>query len=397
MGCARARSTCKDAALLADPMRRVAKRPSGVAMSRVPFEPLEQTMPQFEIRVFDPQAASPELWASYHACRRATAQDLRPGDPVLSDAEFEIEERPDHHLFDCVRWVALTGQDVAGFASAFFRRPGTPDSAAHAPHIDAGAAVRAEARRQSAGTLLLCEVLALMRKLDKTILTLSTHTEPGHSFLTWVGAAPKLTSAFSRAKLNELVWNTLREWEDAASGLGLAWERYAGRVPREALLGLLPEITALFSDVPLGELEIPPIRAGIETYDQWYGMLGRTGGAHHLILLRDSDGGVAGMSEASWDARGPCLASQQLTAVARPWRGRGLAKALKAAMPRQIRENHPEVEAMSTGNGEMNVTMRSINARVGFKMHRQFVEYQAGRDALDLWSSPRAHAKLFIT
>jgi GNAT superfamily N-acetyltransferase len=257
--------------------------------------------------------------------------------------------------------------------------------------------VRAEARRQGAGTLLMREVLGLMHGLDKTILTLSTHTEPGHSFLTWVGATPKLTSVFSRAKLNELDWNALREWEDAASGLGLNWERYAGRVPREALLGLLPEITALFSDVPLGELEIPPIRVEIEVYDQWYGMLGRTGGAHHLILLRDSSGGVAGMSEAAWDARKPSLASQQLTAVARPWRGRGLAKALKAAILRQVRQNHPEVEAMGTGNGEMNVTMRSINARAGFKMHRQFVEYQAGRDALDLWSSARAPAKLFIT
>jgi hypothetical protein len=62
----------------------------------------------------------------------------------------------------------------------------------------------------------------------------------------------------------------------------------------------------------------------------------------------------------------------------------------------RYRENHPEIEAMSTGNGEMNAAMRSINARAGFKMHRQFVEYQAGRDALDLWSSARAHAKLFI-
>ena len=354
-------------------------------------------MPQFEIRVFDPQTASRELWASYHACRRAIATELWPGDAVLSDAEFEIEERRDHPLYDCVRWVALTGMDVAGFASAFFRRPGGADSAAHAPHIDAGGAVRAEARRQGAGTLLLREVLGLMHRLDKTILTLNTHTEPGHSFLTWVGATPKLTNVFSRAKLNELDWNTLREWEDAASGLGLAWERYAGRVPREVLLGLLPEFTALFADMPLGELEIPPIRVEIEGYDQWYEMVGRTGGAHHLILLRDSRGGVAGMSEASWDARKPSLARQQLTAVARPWRGRGLAKAMKAVMLRQVHESHPEVDAMSTGNAEMNAAMRSINARVGFRVHRRFVEYQAGRDALDLWSSARAHAKLFIT
>jgi GNAT superfamily N-acetyltransferase len=257
--------------------------------------------------------------------------------------------------------------------------------------------VRAEARRQGAGTLLLREVLGLMHKLDKTILTLSAHTEPGHSFLTWVGATPKLSNIFSRAKLSELDWEALRSWENAASGPGLNWERYAGRVPREALLGLLPEFTALFADMPLGELEIPPIRVEIAGYDQWYEMLGRTGGAHHLILLRDSRGGVAGMSEASWDARKPSLALQQLTAVARPWRGRGLAKALKAAMLRQIHENHPEVEAMSTGNAEMNAAMRSINVRAGFKVHRQFVEYQVTRDALDLWSSAQARAELFIT
>ena len=171
-----------------------ARRPTGLALSWLRFERREQTMPQFEIRVFDPQTASPELWASYHACTRAIAEELRPGDAVLSDAEFEIEERRDHPLYDCVRWVALAGQDVAGSASALFRRPGSPDSAAYAPHIDAGAAVRAEFRRQGAGTMLLREVLGLMHRLDKTVLTLGAHMEPGHSFLTWAGAEPKLTN-----------------------------------------------------------------------------------------------------------------------------------------------------------------------------------------------------------
>ena len=354
-------------------------------------------MPQIEIRVFDPQTASPELWASYHACTRATAEELRPGDPVLSDAEFEAEERREHPLYACVHWVALAGQDVAGSASAWFRRPGTPDSAAYAPHIDAGAAVRAEFRRQGAGTMLLREVLGLMHSLDKTVLTLGAHMEPGHSFLTWAGAEPKLTTVSSRATLKDLDWAALREWEDAAGGCGLEWERYAGRVPREVLLGLLPEFTALFADMPLGGLEIPPMRVEIESYDQFYEELGRTGGAHHLIILREAGGGVAGLSEATWDARRPSLVYQQLTAVARPWRGRGLAKAMKAAMLRQVRECHPEALTMSTGNGEMNATMRSINVRAGFKVHRRFVEYQVSRDALDLWSSARTHPKLFIT
>jgi GNAT superfamily N-acetyltransferase len=354
-------------------------------------------MPQIEIRVFDPQTASPELWASFHACRSTTSEELRPGDPVLGDAEFETGWRRPDPLHESVHWVALAGKDVTGFASAWFRRVGTPDAAAHAPHLFVGGAVRAEARRQGAGTLLLREVLGLMHRLDRTMLTLRAHTDAGHAFLTQAGACAKLATLSSRAIFKELDWNLLREWEDAAGDSSLAWDRYAGRVPREVLLSLLPELTALFADVPRGGLEVPPARVEIEGYDEWYETAARTGGAHHLVLLRAPDGSVAGVTEAIWDARTPSLVHQAFTAVARPWRGRGLARAMKGAVLRQVRESHPEAEAMDTVNAETNAAMRGINTRAGFKVHRRFVEYQAGRDALDLWSSVRARSKLFIT
>jgi GNAT superfamily N-acetyltransferase len=315
----------------------------------------------------------------------------------LSDAEFETDARRPDPLHECVRWVALEGQEVIGFAVAFFRRPGTRDAAAHAPHLYASGAMRAEARWRGAGSLLLREVLGLMHRLDKTVLTLSAHSEAGHSFLAHAGASPKLTTVTSRAVLNDLDWNLLGEWEAAVSNRGLEWECHAGRAPREALLALLPEFTALFADMPLGGLEIPPIRVEIEGYDEWYETIGQTGGAHHLIVLRAPDGSVAGLTEASWDARVPGLVHQQFTAVARAWRGRGLAKAMKAALLRQVRESHPEAEAISTGNAEINVPMRSINTRAGFKVHRRLVEYQVTRDALDLWRTARAYRKLLIT
>ena len=97
-----------------------------------------------------------------------------------------------------------------------------------------------------------------MQNLDKSMLTLATQTESGHAFMAKIGAAAKLTTVSSRATLAELDWPLLRQWKERASSYGLRWERYAGRVPREALLALLPEYTALFADVPLGDLEIAP-------------------------------------------------------------------------------------------------------------------------------------------
>ena len=342
-------------------------------------------MPLIEIRAFDPHTASSELWHSFHDCRCAISAELDPDEPLLSDAETEIEMRRIHLLHDCSRWLALSESEVIGFASAGFRRPGSPDAAEHAPFLFAGGEVRAEARRRGAGSLLLGEIHSLMHTLDKSVLTLATHTESGYAFLAKVGATAKLTTVSSRAELLELDWPLLRQWEESANTCGLEWERYAGRAPRDALLALLPEFTALFADVPLGELQIAPVKWEIEGYDELYRTLDRVGGAHHLIVLRAPDGSAAGLTEAMWDSRTPSVVYQLLTAVARPWRSRGLAKALKGALLRQVHESHPEAQFMRTGNGETNAAMRSINARAGFMPHRRFVEYQITRERLDLW------------
>ncbi len=354
-------------------------------------------MPQAAISVFDPQTANPELWAAYHAYRRATHAELWPGEQQLSDAECEREMmREANPPEDCVRWAAQAGQEVIGFAQACFRKPGVVDADAHAPHLSAGGMVRAEARRQGVGTALLREVLALMHQLGKTILTISARTEAGHAFLSGTGAVPKLTAITSRATLSELDWAALREWEDAPAALGLEWERYAGRVPRERLLALLPEFNARFAEAPVAGLQTVPVRFEIESYGRLNETMERTGSAHHLVMLLEPDGKPAGMTEAVWDARTQNVVYQALTAVAPPWRGRGLAKALKAAMLRQVHASHAQAEFVRTGNAEMNAAMLTVNERCGFKPHSRFIKYLVTRDALDLWSSGHTREELFI-
>jgi GNAT superfamily N-acetyltransferase len=149
---------------------------------------------------------------------------------------------------------------------------------------------------------------------------------------------------------------------------------------------LLPEFTRLIADIPMGELDRPPIRYEIEGYRQWYETMDRVGGAHHLLVLRAPDGRVAGVSELGWDPRTPDRAWQQLTATDRAWRGRGVARGLKAAMFRQVHAHQPEVELMITFNAESNAPMLSINRRVGFVVHRRVVDYQVSRDALDRYA-----------
>jgi GNAT superfamily N-acetyltransferase len=342
-------------------------------------------MPSIQICSFDPHEARAEQWAAFHRYRRAVAAELEPEDPLLSDEEKKSEMQQISPLWEYQRWLALEGEEIIGSAIVSFRRAQTPNAAEHAPFLFGGGSIRAEARRRGAGTLLLREIHSLMSALDKRVLTLEAHTAAGHAFLACAGAIPKFTVVENRAVLAELDWGRLLQWEDAAGMLGHVWEHYSDRVPRDRLIELLPQFTALATGLPVGELEMAPIRYEIEAYDRWYEEIEPAGGAHHMIVLRAPCGKVSGISEARWDARTPEFVQQQITAVADQWRGRGLARSLKAAMLRQIRTHDPEVKFVSTVNAETNTAILAINERVGFTKHRRTVSYQITRTALDVW------------
>lgn len=336
---------------------------------------------------FIPAEAHAEDWRAWHLFRRARAAQINPDDPVINDDEAQrdaLEESPNwtSHWF-----VARAGELVVGSASFGFRKPGTDHAEDHAPYLGGGGAVLAEWHRGRIGSALLEQARLMMHAMDKTILSLSSHSEAGHAFLLRAGAVARHSGVQNRARFDQLDWETLRAWEDGVSTLGLTWESHGPRVPLDLLEATLPDFTRLIADMPMGGLDHPPIRYEMAGYRRWYQTMERTGGAHHLLVLRDGAGHVVGLTESSWDARTPDRVWQQLTATDPAWRGRGVARALKAAMFRQIRDHHPEVALMITGNAEVNAPMLSINRRVGFKVHRRMVDYQVTRDALDGWAA----------
>jgi GNAT superfamily N-acetyltransferase len=176
-------------------------------------------------------------------------------------------------------------------------------------------------------------------------------------------------------------------WQ-ARVGPEFTWEIHRERIPFARMQEIIPEINRLADDVPIGTLDLPPFRwemTGMRTY---YEELDRHGGTHNIILLK-ADGAVAALCETGFDARRPDRVFQNLTAVARPWRGRGLAKAVKAAMLKLTREQHPSASLMITGNAEANAPMLAINHKLGFKEHRSGASYQVGADAIRRYLAAR--------
>ena len=348
------------------------------------------------LRPFDPATASRAEWAQLHAYRRARHGEDYPGEPLPPEADFEQELLRHNPLHEARRILALRGDAIVGNLVLGFRREGSPGCEDYTTSIDAGGGVPIAHRRQRIATALLAALHAFMQDSGRTLATLKAHRPEGHAFLNAIGASKVFLSMENRLAFAALNWEQLEAWRAQATtpGGGLRWEIHAGRVPKKRLAPLMEPLTVLINEQPLGTLDIPRIRYELQGYDTWYGDMDRRGGEHFLVLLMHGDQ-LAAVCDASWDARFADRVYQQLTAVAAPWRGKGLAKGVKAAMLQLIRERHPGVRTMVTTNAQANAPMLSINRRLGFTVHREDATYQIGCDALQrvLSAMPQGTAK----
>jgi GNAT superfamily N-acetyltransferase len=81
-----------------------------------------------------------------------------------------------------------------------------------------------------------------------------------------------------------------------------------------------------------------------------------------FIAVRD--GQVVGYAQLAWMSRGAGVADHAMLAVRRAWRGRGIAKALKARQITWALDNG--LTELRTGNDERNASARAVNANFAY-------------------------------
>lgn len=337
------------------------------------------------LRPFNPHAATRAQWQQLHDYRRLRTQEDYPDEPLPIEADFERQLVVHQPLFESRRIMAVRGDTYVGNLLLGFRREGSPGFEDFAAFADAGGGVPRAHRQQGIAIAMMAAVHAFMRSSARTLLTMKADSPQGHVFMAALDAKAKYRSAQNRMPFGQLDWDELAHWQAQAGNThdGLRWEIHTGRVPFARLAQLMEPLTVLINEQPLDALEIPRIRYELEGYRTWYADMDSRGGTHFLVLLLQGDT-LAAVCDASWDARYPDRVFQRLTAVAGPWRGKGLAKAVKARMRALVRQHQPGVLTMVTHNAHSNDAMLSINRRLGFAVHREETTYQLGIDALEV-------------
>lgn len=302
------------------------------------------------ISTLNPQTASREILAEVHRIASRCHTEANPVEPYRSPADTAAflchppaSERRRY-------WIASDGTRVVGFGQL---------GVAYGSSVgEATIFVQPEARRHGFGRALFEQIAAgAIGQGCKTLV--GTHAAAaGAAFAAALGAREARRDIRSVLRLSEanlsvepIAGYTLRTWTGSAPGELIV--SYAAA--REAI-----------NDAPAASLDewhawdVDKVRDLEQT-------LSRRGRQIRVAVAIDSNSPhVVAHTELRVSPAAGSVATTEDTAVVRDHRGKGLAIWVKTAALESLRRDRPDVELVATTNAESNVSMLSINKRLGF-------------------------------
>ena len=332
----------------------------------------------------DAENASPDFWARYHAYRRSRHEETRPEDPIQPNHIVQANMKRDDPFEIKYRYeIAADGHMLSWFRVGI-AKPGTPGYDSNKHLFWADWSVHRDHRRRGLGRTWLPLALELMDRHACTKLSAGTEEESGHAFLKWLGAEEVFSGAENRLKLADVDWAMAQRWIDkgAQRSPGTRLEVYDGRLPREMFDEYCPQFSSMLNTMPWEQMDHGEIVVTPAHFAEWYARMDLGGEMHHVMLTREPDGSISGVTDMEYMPYQPTIVQQDFTGVRPDARGRGLGKWLKAAMALHIHELYPDAQWFTTGNAGSNAPMLAINKKLGFKQYRAGSEYQLHRDRL---------------
>ncbi|HUZ16409.1 MAG TPA: GNAT family N-acetyltransferase [Gaiellaceae bacterium] len=297
-----------------------------------------------EIEEIDARTAPDEVLVRFHELELVCHEELQSGEPWRTRDEGIAFHRFLPTTTTIGHWLADGGCAVLWM---------------HTPTATfCEVLVHPERRRQGLGTALLARVVERCRGLGVETLRGDHKSAAGAAFAARVGAVDeqRVVRSFLDLPAAELPEPRLPD--------GFRLVNWLGRVPDEHIEAYARARVAM-DDAPAPEgMDFPAwdaekIRASEES-------LVRRGREMRLTVAMDDAGEIGAFTELRHSA-GSVLGFTDDAGTVAAHRGKGLARAVKVESLRRLRDDHPEIEVVTTRNAEENGAMRHLNESIGFR------------------------------
>lgn len=335
---------------------------------------------------FNPASASDSYFQARLDCLNRYRQEASPDDAPTTLA-ISIANAKGWAVFSDTHvevWDLWLGNTIA--AELFMSW-----SSSENKHINfAGLRVLAPHRRQGYAKLLLEKLLAVsLTQQHRLVIGDTTSFIPaGETFARQLGANPGLKTQVNQLLFTDVNTERLESWLTLAESAHLqdfelgSWTFY----PEAELEAIAVMVETMTNDEPSGDLDIEEERITADFLRETETYFRRRGDKPLRLYLRHKPTNqLAGYTEVILRVDNPDRFSQGDTGVMPEYRGRGLAKWLKAAMIEHIRQNYPAVRSIRTNNANMNGAMLTINRALGFQPYASYTSWQLSVDTLEAY------------
>ncbi|WP_030161366.1 GNAT family N-acetyltransferase [Glycomyces sp. NRRL B-16210] len=247
-------------------------------------------------------------------------------------------------------------------------------------------------RRRGVGSALLDHMIDLARREGRTELVVLTRAawedgpsrpDTGAKFLERRGFKAALTEVDRNLPIASIdpAEEALMRREAEAAARDYEVVSWVGRCPDRYLESLGRIESLIFSEIPLGEIDLRPRTVDAEfirTRERRAEVMGDN--LIRTIAVRRDTGEVAA-NTVLFTHEGQSHVQQGITIAAPAHRGHRLGLLVKLANLRLLRERFPHTTHIWTGNADTNANMAAINDRLGFRPVDARVSYR--RDLTD--------------
>jgi len=303
------------------------------------------------VEEIDARLASDEELRRVYEVERACRPELNPGEPPRTEAETFAFHRfqPETHT-SCL-WTA-----DGGFAALYVHGP----TAAFAD-----VQVHPDRRRAGIGAALAEAVLERCRELEVVSLHSAWATPAGEAF------ARRFGGVDGQRLIHSVL--DLRAAELPEPQLPDGWRvvTWFDHVPDEHLDAYVRARLAMDDAPTPADLDYPSASAHqVRASERSLRLRERE---MRLTVAQHESGEIGAFTELRV-SRGSAAGFTDDTGTVAAHRGRGLARAVKVASLRLLRDDHPELVVVTTTNAEENDVMRHINRTLGFAPARTFTQ-----------------------
>ncbi len=334
---------------------------------------------EFEIRPFDPQAASEADWQVLDVLESSYQAEIYPEDPPTP---LELRRRqwltevPEMRRFT---WLAVDPrEEAAGFAVCELEDLEENNHLAFSRLY-----VAPQHRRQGLGSRLLgCMAGCAQADGRRTLIGAFDDSIPaGGVFAKRAGCEIGMEAHHRQLDLTQLQRELLLAWQARAAGLRASgdYKLVSMYLPYpEAELEQLCHLIASMNDAPRGSLDMADQKWTPELLRQTDAFHMQRGTERWTIAARHRPSGAfAGYTEIYLYPDNPQVGFQGATSVRPEFRNQGLGRWLKAEMALKVLAERPQIRYLRTTNADVNAPMLKINDEMGFKVHHARIWVQA--------------------